>query len=151
MVTNKIFPLFWTEGTIWLIWLIIYIVFSIIGLYYIQDWYLDTLILILGITWVLLGLLGLISFFICGPISISQEEANTITIQNSHGLNIEPRLNIESGLNIVQSGPNIIGNLSRQMSLPTYNSVICPCQQQNYKLEEEKPPPTFYEAIIETY
>ena len=77
--------------------------------------------------------------------SFSQEEANIITIQNSHGLNIE------HGLNSVESEPNIIGNLSRQISLPSYNSVICSCQQQNYKLEEEKPPPTFYEAIIETY
>ena len=77
--------------------------------------------------------------------SFSQEEANIITIQNSHGLNIE------HGLNTIDSEPNIIGNLSRQISLPSYNSVICSCQQQNYKLEEEKPPPTLYEVIIETY
>ena len=89
----------------------------------------------------MLGLLPLRSFFICGPISISQEEANTITIQNSHGLNIEPGLNMVSGLNTVDSEPNLIGNLSRQMSLPTYKSVICSCQQQNYKSEEEKPLP----------
>jgi hypothetical protein len=75
----------------------------------------------------------------------SREEANIITIQNSRGLNIE------AGLNIIESEPNIIGNLSRQISLPSYNSVISSCQQQNYKPEEEKPPPTFYEAIIETY
>ena len=93
----------------------------------------------------MLGLLALILFFICGPMSISQEEANIITIQNSNGLNIE------HGINTIESEPNIIGNLSRQISLPSYNSVICSCQQQNYKLEEEKPPPTFYEAIIETY
>ena len=77
--------------------------------------------------------------------SFSQEEANIITIQNSHGLNIE------HGLNTVESEPNIIGNLLRQISLPSYNSVICSCQQKNQKSEEEKPPPTFYEAIIETY
>ena len=73
----------------------------------------------------------------------SREEANIITIQNSRGLNIE------AGLNIIESEPNIISNLSRQIS--SYNSVICSCQQQNYNSEEEKPPTTFYEAIIETY